>query len=95
MKTMIIDIDRYFKFVRDKNDPWGYMSGWGAQNGLRTDIYTGAPSDLKYMDIIPVEEYMGDPNIQEINPKDCIGKEVYNGKDGILTITDYKEEGTE
>ncbi|MBU3131815.1 DUF4179 domain-containing protein [Clostridium gasigenes] len=84
---------RYFKFVRDKNDPWGYMSGWGAQDGLRTDIYTGAPSDLKYMDIIPVEEYIGDPNIQEIIPKDCIGKEVYNGKDGILTITDYKEDG--
>lgn len=85
---------RYFSFEGTK-DTWGYMSSRADENGLTTVIYTGFDSDLNYMDIVPVEQYRGDPNIKEINPKESIDKEVYNGKAGVLTITDYKEEGTE
>lgn len=84
---------RYFKFVGDIPNSLNAMSAWGEQNGLKTDKYIGVPSGLKYLDVIPVEIYHGEPNVIEIDPVQSIGTIVYDGRDGNIIITDYKEDG--
>lgn len=92
------DIDnRYFKSFKlkydkeDKNRGAMFIRGYG--DGWNRILITNFDKDIKYMDFIAEEYFIGELDVKEININDSINNLVYEGKEGSIKILDYKEEG--
>lgn len=89
--------NRYYKTFRLKYDRFDKHRDSifirGSEDGYSRILITNFDKNVKYIDFVAEEHFIGEANVKELNIKESIDKVVYDEKDGSIKILDYKEEG--